>query len=134
MRPHTHTLCVHTPHGCPPPLRAQALFAAAQFDPVRREVTAQRALVTLMALVLEEEHSRALMGLRVLNACVQVRGVCAHSRVCVCVQAGARPPACVQGLGCIGLVRQWHAHAHAHTRTHTAHTRRCGTTATHWSS
>jgi hypothetical protein len=51
----------------------QALYEGTRFDAVRRELTSQKALVTLMALVLGESHERALQGLRVLNACTQVR-------------------------------------------------------------
>eukprot|EP00967_Tisochrysis_lutea_P076910 scaffold104205_cov19-Tisochrysis_lutea.AAC.2 len=49
----------------------KALYEGARFDVVRRELTAQKALVTLMALVLEEQQGRALQGLRILNACTQ---------------------------------------------------------------
>eukprot|EP00983_Pelagomonas_calceolata_P062625 1147367-Pelagomonas_calceolata.AAC.12 len=51
----------------------KALYEGARFDVVRRELTAQKALVTLMALVLEEQQGRALQGLRILNACTQMR-------------------------------------------------------------
>lgn len=54
-------------------LPMQALYEGARFDAVRRELTVQKSLVTLMALVLIEEHGRALHGLQILNACTQVR-------------------------------------------------------------
>jgi hypothetical protein len=51
-----------------------ALIEAARFDVVRIAlVKLRKALPLLMKLVLEEELSRALRGLTLLNACVQVR-------------------------------------------------------------
>ncbi|KAF5834890.1 radial spoke protein 14 [Dunaliella salina] len=51
----------------------KALYEGTRFDVMRRELTAQKSLVTLMALVLEEQQGRALQGLRILNACTQMR-------------------------------------------------------------
>lgn len=50
----------------------QALIEAARFNSIRKELCDEGALVELMALVLQEDHSRALQGLVLLNACVQV--------------------------------------------------------------
>lgn len=54
------------------PLGLQALIEAARFDAVRRELTALAAVKELVGLVMEEEHSRSLRGLVLLNACAQV--------------------------------------------------------------
>ncbi|KAL6762159.1 radial spoke protein 14 [Haematococcus lacustris] len=51
----------------------RALIEAARFDIVRRTMAEQAALVQLMELVQQETPSRALLGLNLLNACVQVR-------------------------------------------------------------
>lgn len=50
----------------------KALIEAARFNSIRKELCDEGALVELMALVLQEDHSRALQGLVLLNACVQV--------------------------------------------------------------
>ena len=53
----------------------QALIEAARFDCTRRAIVQQATVLPmLMHLVLTETQARPLQGLRLLNACVQVRG------------------------------------------------------------